>query len=157
MKTLLILLALILSFNAFAQDSSKAPFLRVFDLEGKKVAKGRLIQVTDSTLSLKNNRKTVDISFRDIGTIKTKHSIGNNFLTGAAIGAGAFGILGVTTSSNKGFLSHDPGQGLGAGILIGAPLGSAAGGVFGLFKDRKTIEINGNEEQWNAFKNLFTP
>ena len=37
MKTLLISLALILSFNVFAQDKSKTPFLRVFNLDGKNL------------------------------------------------------------------------------------------------------------------------
>lgn len=156
MKTLLFSLALILCFNAYAQDTSKAPFLRVRNLDGEKIAKGRLVQVTDSTLTLRKNKDTVEVVFRDIGVIKTKRSLGNNLLTGAAIGAGTFGLIGVTTSTDRGFLSHSPSQGLGAGILIGAPLGSAAGGIFGLFKNRKTYDINGNEEHWNAFKALFS-
>lgn len=156
MKTLLFSLALILSFNVFAQEKSKTPFLRVFNLDGKKIAKGRLVQVTDSTLTLRKNKETVNVIFSDVGIIKTKRSFGNNVLTGAGIGAGTVGLLGAVSSGDKGFFQYGPGQGLGVGILIGAPLGSAAGGLLGLFKNRKTIEINGNKEQWKAFKNLFT-
>lgn len=157
MKTLLFSLALILSLNVFAQDKSKTPFLRVFNLDGKKIAKGRLVQVTDSTLTLRKNKETIDVIFSDIGIIKTKRSFGNNVLTGAGIGAGTVGLFGAISSPGSGYFSYGPGQGLGAGILIGAPFGAAAGGLLGLFKNRKTIEINGNEEQWKAFKNLFTP
>ncbi|MBR9844993.1 MAG: hypothetical protein GYB35_02240 [Algicola sp.] len=155
MKILLLSLALILSANVFAQNTSKTPFLRVFNLEGKKIAKGKFVQVTDSTLSLRKNRKIIEISFRDIGVIKTKHSIGNNFLTGAAIGAGVLGavLASSSTSSNNSFGLDGS---LGIGALVGAPLGSAAGGAVGLFKNSKTYEIHGDEVQWHAFKDIFT-
>ncbi len=158
MKTLIILLVLSLSLNCIAQDNSqpKKIFLRVFNAEGKKIAKGKLLHITDSTITLQRNKKTTEIVFEDIGIIKTKHSLGNNVLTGAVIGAGSIGILGAATSSDSGFVQYTGAEGFGVGSLIGAPLGEAAGAVTSIFKNVEVFEISGNIENWKTFKSLFS-
>jgi hypothetical protein len=158
MKTLFFLLALVLSVNAFAQEKSKSktPFLRVFNVEGKKIGKGRLVKATDSMLVLKRNKKTIEILVSTIGLIKTKRSFGNNVLTGAAVGVGTIGLIGVSGSSSSGFVSFSGTEGFAAGTLVGAPIGSVVGAVTGIFKNSKTYEINGSQEQWTTFKALFT-
>ena len=158
MKTLLFSLTLVLSINSFAQKKTKTPFLRVFNLEGKKIAKGKLLRITDSTLHLKAKYKNEDIYFSDIGIIKTKRSVGNNIITGASIGGGTLFIIGAAakTRSNSNSLTLSRGEGSIAGPIIGIPAGSLLGGVTSLFKKSKTFEINGNQEQWISFKTLFS-
>lgn len=155
MKTLIILLALSFSFNCFAQDQkqTKKIFLRIFNAEGQKIAKGKLLEITDSTLTLNRNKKTVKISYSDIGTIKTKRSFGNNVGVGTAIGAGSMALIGAAAvDSNSNSLS---GNGFWLSGLIGAPVGAVVGGVTGLLKKKELFEINGNQVLWETFKSAI--
>ena len=159
MKILLLSLALILSANVFAQNTSKTPFLRVFNLEGKKIAKGKLLQITDSTLTLKRNKKTSEVLFTDIGFIKTKRSFGHNIAIGTVIGAGTMTTISAVSedsSSSSNYINFSGGEGAIIGTLIGAPSGAFVGAITGLFKNSETFDIQGDQLKWNAFKALFS-
>ena len=73
-------------------------FLRVYNLEGKKISKGSVIFINDTLLALKNSSDKTAISMKDIGYIKTKRSAGHNILIGSAIGTATGAILGAASA-----------------------------------------------------------
>ena len=92
-KSIVFALALILAIPLKAQQESRNAhaFVRVFDLHGKKVAKGEIQSLSDSTLQIIHKKKSREFSLKEVGTIKTKRSAGNSIL-GTFIGA-AFGAV----------------------------------------------------------------
>ena len=132
-----------LNYSIYAQ---KSIFVRVYDLSGKKINKGHVLKVTDTSLQLKGKSAPI-ISVRSIGSIKTKHSAGNNILIGSIVGASSMVIL--TLAGDQGYTN---GQEVGVGILLGLPLGAAIGSLTILFKNSKSYLIEGDATKWKAFQ-----
>lgn len=155
MKNLFFAIALILSINISAQKGTEKTnvFVRVYDLQGKKISKGNILSISDSLLQLKGKREPMKIATRSIGLIKTKHSGGNNVLKGAVIGATGLAILMAATAGEDNY--YDAAGGAAAGVFMGGIFGAAVGGVTSLFKNSKTYEINGDKEKWEAFKQMI--
>lgn len=78
-------------------------FVRVYNLDGKKIDKGLVVIVGDTVLGLKRNGNYIKINVREIGTIKTKSSGGNNVLAGATTGAATGAFLGAVTADPDDF------------------------------------------------------
>ena len=150
MKNLIFAISLIFSINLCAQNEimNKNVFVRVYDLQGKKICKGEIFSTTEATLIINREGKSKEIPLASIGYIKTKHSAGNNFLVGSIIGASSFAIIGFATDDGT-FLTT--GQVVGGSAFIGAVLGGLIGGVTAPSKKSKTYEINGNKVKWKAF------
>lgn len=155
MKNLFFAIALILSININAQEGTEKAnvFVRVYDLQGKKISKGNILSISDTLLQLKGKREPMKITARSIGLIKTKHSGGNNVLIGAVSGATFLAILGAASADPDAmFLGYSTGEGAAMGVLLGAPTGAAIGGITTLFKNSKSYKINGDELKWKEFK-----
>ena len=154
MKTLIFAITLILSFNIQAQEGTRKSniFIRVNDLQGKKINKGRIISDNGTALYLGKGDKTVTIPIDQIGLVKTKHTAGNNILTGAAIGATALGAFGIATADPDAWLGYSAGEGAAFGAVIGGIAGASLGATTILFKNAKTYEINGDNLKWKEFK-----
>ncbi|HYK44213.1 MAG TPA: hypothetical protein VEV83_03535 [Parafilimonas sp.] len=142
MKILAFLFTILIAHNLEAQ---KSIFIRVYDLEGHKIARGHVLSATDTSLQLKE--KTTSILVRNIGSIRTKHSAGNNMLVGSIIGTTTFAVLGAINGD-----TDTPAE----GAAYWAPVGTLLGAVFGAltipFKNSKHSLINGDPEKWKAFR-----
>ena len=137
--------------------AQKAIFVRVYNLNGKKINTGRVLAATDSSLQLKmESRDTVNISINTIGRIKTKRSAGHNVLMGSLASAGAFAIYGIATADPDEFLGYTAGEGALAGVVLGIPVGAAIGGITVLFKKSGTFVINGDIKKWKAFHSYIS-
>lgn len=151
MKTLFIFLVL-LSYNVHAQ---KSIFVRVYNVEGKKIKTGHVLMVTDTSLQLEGNPEPFDIPVRNIGLIKTKHSTGNNIFAGSLIGVGTFAIIGAASaSSSSDFIQFSAGESAAAGAIVGLPLGAALGAITSLLKNSKTFIIGGDMNKLKAFQSV---
>ena len=160
MKTILYTLLcffILSSSNIEAQtNNKKKTFLRVFNLDGKKITKGYFTYANDSILMLKKVDDSYTIRLEDIGHIKTKRSKGNNVLTGAVAGASVFAVLGAASADPDAWiLAYSAGEGAAMGGVVGGVGGAAIGGVTALFKKHQTFIINGEIEHWNTFINLM--
>jgi hypothetical protein len=137
--------------------AQKAIFVRVYNINGKKINTGRVLAATDTSLQLKmENRDTVNISINTIGRIKTKRSAGHNVLMGSVAAAGAFAIYGAATADPDEFLGYTAMEGAVGGMVLGIPVGAAIGGITVLFKKSGTFVINGNIEKWKAFHSYIS-
>ena len=147
-----ITLALISSSILYAQETKNkaAPFVRVYDLNGKKISKGRIVSVTDTSLITGPREKPVNIGVSKIGFIKTKRSVGNNVLWGAAIGAGFGAISGFATGGEDEWWGKGEGAGV-LGLYFGA-IGAGTGAITVIFKKSNTYPIDGEPIKWKAFK-----
>ena len=157
MKSLFFTIILLVSINMYAQIESKYgnAFIRVYNIEGKKIAKGKLLLVTEKSITLIKRNKRREIFLKDIGKIRTKRSFGNNVLKGAAIGGGTLAVIGAASAPNdSSFLSFTPLEGAAIGTVVGGFFGAGIGTVTGLFKNSKVYPINGDLTKLESFKNL---
>jgi len=159
MKKLILLLALLISINISAQQENvtKKLFVRVFNIDGKKIGKGHIYSINDSSLILSKNKKLKELNLKKINKIKTKRSGGHNVLVGATSGALVGVILGSVnppTDSSGGtftWAGGSSGDELSSGVTVGVISGTIIGSISGLFKNSKTFKIESNSENWNAF------
>lgn len=157
-KPVMLLLVLVLSTNIYAQKETveKGMFVRVFNLDGKKINKGHVAFVVDTLLGLKKNGNDVEINVKEIGIIKTRRSAGHNILVGSAIGTTTGAILGVASADPDawifGYTAAEGATGFG---LAGALGGAAIGGISIAFKNSKTIIINGDLAKFKIFKDTL--
>ncbi len=160
MKALMIASALLVFIPTTAQVNFGKPgvFVRVFDLQGKKIGKGRITLLTDNNVTLQAKRENGPtlIQMSEIGYIRTHRSGGHNLLIGAAAGAGAFAMIGVATADPDEFLGYSAAEGALAGAVIGGTAGSVIGALTILFKKSENHTIDGNADKWHAFVSSMT-
>lgn len=152
MKFLFFTLVLISCSLLYAQETKNkaTAFIRVYNLNGEKIAKGRVSRITDTSLVVSRKEKPINIELSKIGFIKTKRSVGNNILYGAAIGAGTGAILGLASGGESEFWGKGEGAG-GFGLIFGA-MGAGAGAITAIFKKTKTFSIDGKPSNLKTFK-----
>lgn len=158
MRKIILLLILLVSFNISAQQERKTKklFVRVFDLNGKKIGKGYFYSANDSVLILNKNKIREELYLKEIGKIKTKRSGGHNIL----IGAGSGIVVGVIVGSanqptedsggNFTWAGSSSGDELLVGMTLGAVSGTLVGALSNLFKNPKTFSIEANQEKWKV-------
>lgn len=152
-KIVVFVISLILCANVLAQNetTSHNVFVRVYNLQNKKIGKGKILAITDSSIQLIRNKKIKKISVVDIGVIKTKWSDGHNILIGTAVGATIIGIaVASDTNEDNAFFSVE--GDILAGAIFGGTAGATIGGITCLFKNSATYEINADMEKWKIFK-----
>ena len=83
--TVMALTIFLLGTGLYSQSNSSKSnvFIRVYNLEGKKISKGHITFTNDSILELRKNGKIEQVNVKEIGKIKTKRSGGHNVLVGA--------------------------------------------------------------------------
>jgi hypothetical protein len=123
-------------------------FVRVYNNEGQKIAKGKILNITDDALILKKGSSSITIPTADIMYIKTKKTNGHNVLIGGVAGAGF--VLGLG-------LAGDGLDAFAAVIIIPvfAVIGSGIGYITSLFKNSQHYSIQGDPTKWQGFKEVM--
>ena len=152
MKYLLITIALFLCVNITAQELPKKSriFVRVYNNEGQKIAKGKILNITDDALILKKGSSSITVPTADIMYIKTKKTNGHNVLIGSLVGAG-FAV---------GLAIDADGDSLGTFVAViitpvFAAIGSGIGFITSLFKNSQHYSIQGDPAKWQDFKEVM--
>ena len=153
MKYLLFTIALFLCVNITAQELPKKSkiFVRVYNEFGEKIAKGKILKITDEALILKKGSKSITIPTNEISHLKTKRTNGPNILIGGLAGTGLV-LYGVNKVG-----SVDP----IAAVLITPvvlSLGIGIGYITALFKNSQHYSIQGDPIKWQGFKEeMYSP
>ena len=159
MKKFLLSMALLPAFYLLAVSQTKQVFIRVFDLSGKKIAKGVLAQTTDSSIFIKKDTNMREIPVSSIGYIKTRRSIAHGALTGAIIGGLIVGTLSAVSSDegDSGFnvFNYSPAEGFALGMLSGGAGGALIGAFIASTKTRTKLTLNGSLNEWQKQKVIF--
>lgn len=157
LSTVLLLFVFFASINLYSQNQvmAKTLFVRVIDIEGKKVGKGYVRVATDSTLELSRSNEYRIIPLKNIGYIKTKRSAGHNVLTGAITGASIGVILGVATAEPDKILGYTAGEGAVAFGSLGFIGGAALGGIVSAIKNSVIFFIDGDKNKWELFRKVL--
>ncbi|ETN94635.1 hypothetical protein [Zhouia amylolytica] len=146
---LLFFFVLTASVSAQNLHQTTGPFIRVFNLDGQKIANGKIVSMTTDTLRLYSAKKVRDIPLEKIGLIKTKRAMGHTIGLGAAVGC----ILGgVAAYAGDDGLFMSRGEFAVAGGILGAAAGTATGSVIAITKKRKVYVINGDKNRWELFR-----
>ncbi len=154
MKKVILVLILLLATPLFAQNETEIPdiFVRVYDLNGHKLGKGKIISFSGATLQLKRGNRTKEFPVSDIGSIKTKRSGGNNLLIGATVGAVTGGIVGAASADPDAWIfGYTAAEGAFGGAVLGGGAGFIVGGISTLFKNSKTFPVNGDPVKLKVF------
>lgn len=158
LSMVMLILITISNMNIYAQNQigDKKMFVRVFDFEGKKIGKGYVAKVADSTLELSRSNEYLSISLKEISYIKTKRSTGSNALIGSIAGATTLGVLGAATADPDAWIfGYTAAEGASAFGLVGAIGGGAIGGLTSVFKNSKTFVIEGDKDKWELFRKII--
>lgn len=131
---------------ALGAHSQKTIFIRVFDESGKKIHKGFLSQVSDSSLIIRNEEKKLEVPVSKISAIKIKRSFGHTVLISSLIGAAGFSIFGAATAEPDAWFSYSVGEGAAAGFVFGALTGGAVGSIVAA-ANKKSI-LNMDQKEW---------
>lgn len=156
--TIMLLFGITFFTNVYAQKPAieTGMFIRVYNLKGQKIGKGKLFTASDTLLTLKKNSKFINIEPLDIGIIKTKRSVGHNFLMGSIIGGTSMAVLGAASADPDAWIfGYTAAEGATGGVVVGGISGAAIGGITILFKNSKKFIINGDKSNWKAFEKLI--
>lgn len=154
-------LLLVLLFCCTGSIEAKKLFIRIFDQQGHKIAKGHFTATTDTSLILQGNKTQLEILLRDIGTIKTRRTFSHHIAAGAIIGGLSGAFLGlVSGQANEeayGFVGYesDPGNDAITGTLSGIAVGGAVGLIIAATQKRKTLVINGDANTWQQHRKIL--
>ncbi|HEX3024264.1 MAG TPA: hypothetical protein VHP12_03550 [Chitinophagaceae bacterium] len=99
MKTLFFIFTIFICSAILSQNH----FVRIYDNNKNKIAKGQLLSVTDSSIfiSQRGTKRVMKISFTAIGYIRLRHSAGHAMLmTSLAVGT-ISGIIAAATAHNS--------------------------------------------------------
>ncbi|SHG22659.1 hypothetical protein [Flagellimonas flava] len=153
MKKSVIVFMLVLWNVTFGQEEPKADnlFVRVYDMNGTKIAKGTVVSWSKENLVLQGRKTMKSIPFERIQQVKTKRSAGHNVGVGAIAGASVGGIFGLIIADDDGFFVTTPAENAVGFALVGAVLGSAVGGLTNLGKKSITMPIDGDRAKWESF------
>lgn len=156
-KYLLFTLVMLVCIGCYAQTeiNGKLLFIRVFDLNGEKMSKGKVFIVTDSTLHIKTSSGVEILPISIIKKIKTKRSAGNNILIGSLIGFASGAVLGITTADPDAWFGYTAAEGATGIGIVGAVAGSTVGAITIAFKNSTTFIVDGKSENWNVIKNYL--
>lgn len=145
----LLLVLLIADKNACAQ---KNMFIRLYDLDGKKIGKGNLLPGTDSTIEVLRDKKTNTFSIAKVGSVKTRRTFGHSVLVGTGIGVGLGTVAGIISASTNDI--EDQVTSFDAGLIaLGLPyVGALVGTIVAAATKRKSFEINGDAAKWKPVK-----
>ena len=140
-----ILTVLFLAIVCLTIQAQTTPFIRIYNLSGKKIMKGDLFNLTDSGLTIISEGKNYEIPYQQIGTIKEGRSIGNSIGIASLTGGVLLGFVGATGSSGKNEISFVTPAGA---VIVGSITGALLGTGTYFLKNRKTFIINANKEFW---------
>ncbi|RTL47304.1 MAG: hypothetical protein EKK39_14560 [Sphingobacteriales bacterium] len=149
MKTFTLLLFTLLTINIYSQ---KKEFIRVYNIEGRKIIHGRDYEITDTTIEFKN--KHTIIPYTEIGFIRTKHSFGHNIGVGSILGIAALGIFSFASNVQSDLFDKGTTVVLFS-TLVGAPSGAFVGAIYNGLKKTRRFNINGDFEKWQKFNASF--
>ncbi len=141
---------------ALSTNSQKTIFIRVFDESGKKIDKGFLIQVSDSSLTIRNGEKKQEIPISKISAIKIKRSFGHTVVISSLIGAAGFSIFGAATAEPDAWFSYSVGEEAAAGFVFGALTGAAVGSIVAATNKKPILQINMDQKEWIKAKSALS-
>jgi len=140
-----------------AAQSQKTIFLRVFDGAGKKIQKGFLNQVSDTSLTIKIGNDVIEVPLSKISVIKVKRSFGHTVAISSAIGAGGFAIFGAATADPDAWIyGYTAGEGAAAGFIFGAAAGAVVGSIVGVANKKPVLQINMDQKEWMKAKSALS-
>ncbi|HLG38023.1 MAG TPA: hypothetical protein VI461_00095 [Chitinophagaceae bacterium] len=155
MKSILALsIALLLAFTSQSQTKT---FIRIFDETGRKINKGFLTDVSDSSLTIFFEKKTIQVPVSRIANIKLRRSWGHTILVTSAILAGAGAIIGIASADTDTWIGWTPGEGAIGGLALGAWSGTFWGTLIGGTRNRPEFKVDMKAEQWLKVKELLKP
>ena len=140
--------------------AQKNIFIRLYDVNGRKIGKGNLMPGTDSTIQVLHGKQTNMFSISRVGEIKTRRTFGHSVLigTGVGVGLGTIGLVVAIIGDNSDNINGGEASFDIAVSSFAAPYaGALVGAVVAALTKRETFEINGDAGKWKTVKSGLLP
>lgn len=145
---------LFLFFLFTSADAQKANFFRVYNLKGKKINKGEIFQLSDTSVTLTRRNMFVETPISQIDVIKSKRTTGHRLLkttlhvVGAAVFLVATAYALAHDGSRNGYINNgtnkqQTGSGKGKTLRYKTP------------RPQKKYKVHGDIEKWQDQKKLL--
>lgn len=151
------LISLVLLFLIPEENfGQKNRFLRLYGQDGKKMAAGRLLSVSDSGMVLRTNKGIREFVANDIYSIRHRRTVGHTALV-TGLAAGTLGaIIGAASADPDAiFFGYSAGEGAAVGFGAGLMGGAALGGLIGLAKKRTIHYVHNSVVEWQKLKVFY--
>jgi hypothetical protein len=146
------IIGLLLFFLVQSADAQKPVFFRVYNSNGKKLNKGILFQLSDTSVTLTRRNRFVETPVSQIDVIKSKRTTGHRVLKTALVVVGSAGFLVAAiyasnhTSPRNGYINSganksNPGD-------LKSPLHKTP-------RPQKKYRINRDAEKWQEQRKLL--
>lgn len=141
-------------FIITAAGAQKRTFVRVYDEVGKKIYRGFLHGLSDSSLTITDASKSrVEIPVTSVTTLRLRRSFGHTVLITSLIAGGTLAIMGAASADPDAWIfAYSAGEGAMMGLLTGVAMGAAAGSIVSGTRNRPVFKIDRNEENWKKVK-----
>jgi hypothetical protein len=149
------LLASLLLFLILGQvDAQKRTYIRVYDEVGKKIFRGFIQRVSDSSLTiLDGSKKTVEVPASMITSLRLKRSFGHTVLITSLIAGGTMAIMGAASADPDAWIfAYGAAEGALMGLVAGGVSGAALGSIISGTQKRPIFKIDRNPENWKKAK-----
>ncbi|PQB03548.1 hypothetical protein [Aureitalea marina] len=140
-----------LSLNGQIVPDRENLFVRIYDQNGNKFDKGKVLSMSADTLYLFRRKVVKATAVDQIGMIKTKRSVGHNAAMGTVAGGVILGLAGAASSGDELFFVWSEEEGGLGGLVLGGAVGAGIGAFTGALKNSKTFIINGDPQNWRVF------
>ncbi len=149
MKTIWILITLMLALPVLddLNAENKVLIVKVYNMDGVQLAKGKIDSVTQTDLYIKARSSKYVFGMDEVGIITTIRPAYTHILIGMLAGAV---LLGIPISQSLYIFS--PGDIAWFGLLSGSVVGGSVGALTLIPRKPKTYQINGDPVAWGIFK-----
>jgi hypothetical protein len=149
MKYISILLLIV--FSCTTTINTAQVFVRIYNHHHKKIGKGIIETVSDSSIVLLNDDKNLDsFLITQVSYIKTKRSLGTSIGLGCATGVFIPALILFVLKDSDVEIGDKGWKIIGIGIISAIATGTIAGTVSGLSTKRQKFIINGDIEKWKV-------
>ena len=142
-----IIFLIFLFFSVHTIHAQKTSFLRIYNSKGKKISKGRIFQLSDTSITLTRKNRFVETPVAEINTIKSKRTTGHRILITTLSVVSVVAILATVAQSNqRGPANINSSSKKTPNLPI---MGKPA-------KPLKKYKVNNNLEDWQEQRKLLT-
>ncbi len=158
-------MSLLIVYSCIAQKSGA--FVRVYDSNNKKIYKGSLYALTDSSMILLHRKDTVAISATKIGVIKMRHTFGHTVALTTGTTAVTLALVGTFTGKEQTtattlneaisnlFFAYTPAEGARGGFALGAIAGAVTGSIISGARNRPIVIVSNSLDKWKEAKEFL--
>ena len=134
--------------------AQKRTYVRVYDEVGKKIFRGFILRVSDSSLTiLDGSKKSVEVPASMITSLRLKRSFGHTVLISSLIAGATLAVMGAASADPDAWIfAYSAAEGALMGLVVGGISGAAMGSIISGTQKRPVFKIERDLGNWKKVK-----